>query len=61
MNKRLVEIAREHVHLAAVFGRKDTTREEKESIRARIAELRAERDRLLEAIKEKYGRISYTG
>jgi len=44
---RLVAIAQEHTHLAAIFGRPGTTRQEKQAIKARIEALRKERENLL--------------
>lgn len=44
---RLAEIAQEHTHLAAIFGRPGTTRQEKQAIKARIEALKRERDNML--------------
>lgn len=46
---RLVELAREHSRLAAEHGRRGTTADRQADIKARIAKLEAERERILEA------------
>lgn len=49
---RLLEIAQEHTALAARYGEKDCSLEEKQIIKKRIESLRIERDQLLEQNKE---------